>query len=71
MHFENAIRAKGLWGHFDGSIAMPTVSSPLAAAEDTAVTQWNKDNLSAKALLTHHIPNFTLICIHGKPLLKD
>jgi hypothetical protein len=71
MRFEDAIRAKGLWGHFDGSVAMPTVSSPAIADEETALAQWNKDDLSAKALLTHQIPDSTLIHVHGKPLLKD
>jgi hypothetical protein len=71
MRFEDAIRAKGLWGHFDGSVAMPTVSSPATADEETALAQWNKDDLSAKALLTHRIPDSTLIRVHGKPLLKD
>ena len=71
MHFEDAIRAKGLWGHFDGSVAMPTVSLPATADEEAALTQWNKDDLSTKALLTHQIPDSTLIRIHGKPLLKD
>jgi hypothetical protein len=60
-----------LWGHFDGSVSMPTVSTPPTIAEDTALAQWNKDDLSAKALLTHHISDSTLICVHGKPLLKD
>jgi hypothetical protein len=49
MCFKDAIRAKGLWGHFDGSVAMPTVNSPAT----TALVQWDKDDLSAKALLTH------------------
>ena len=71
MHFEDAIRAKGLWGHFDGSISKPTVSSPATADEVTALAQWDKDDLSAKALLTHRIPDSTLIRVHGKPLLKD
>jgi len=53
MRFEDAIRAKGLWGHFDGSISKPTVSSPATADEVTALAQWDKDDLSAKALLTH------------------
>jgi hypothetical protein len=57
-----------LWGHFDGSVSVPAVSTPPTAAEDTALTQWNKDDLSAKALLTHCIPDSTLICVHGKPV---
>ena len=40
----------------DGSVAMPTVSSPPTADEETALAQWNKDDITAKALLTHHIP---------------
>jgi hypothetical protein len=60
-----------LWGHFDGFVPMPAVSTPLTVAEDTAVTQWNKDDLFAKALLTHRVPDSTLIRVHGKPSLKD
>jgi hypothetical protein len=71
MRFEDAIQAKGLWGHFDSSNAKPTVSSPATADKTTALAKWEKDNLSAKALLTHRIPDSTLIRIHGKPLLKD
>jgi hypothetical protein len=53
MHFEDAIHAKGLWGHFDGSVPEPTLSLPPTADEETALAQWRKDDLSAKALLTH------------------
>jgi hypothetical protein len=40
MCFEDAIRVKGLWGHFDGSVAKPTLSSTPTAAEEVAIAQW-------------------------------
>jgi hypothetical protein len=39
MHFEDAICVKGLWGHFDGSVPEPTLSSPPTADEETALAQ--------------------------------
>jgi hypothetical protein len=55
MHFEDTIGVKGLWGHFDGSVAMPAVSMPPTTAEDIALAQWNKDNLSVTALCSTEV----------------
>jgi hypothetical protein len=61
MRFQDTIEAKGLWGYFDGTAVSPTLSSPPTAAEETALAQWTKEDHSAKALLTHRIPDSTPI----------
>jgi gag-polypeptide of LTR copia-type len=71
MHFQDAIEAKGLWGYFDGTAVCPVLSTPLKPEEELALTQWIKEDRSAKALLIHRIPDSTLIQIHGKKSLKD
>jgi len=71
MHFQDAIEAKGLWGYFDGTSVCPTLSATPTAEEESALTLWIKEDRSAKALLTHRIPDSTLICVHGKSSLKD
>jgi gag-polypeptide of LTR copia-type len=71
MRFQDAIEAKGLWGYFDGTAVCPVLSKPPKPEEELALTQWIKEDRSAKALLTHHNPDSTLIRIHGKKSLKD
>ena len=71
IRFKEAIEAKGFWGHFDGTSPKPTISSPPEKGEADALDQWLKDERSTKALLTHHIPNSTLIWIHSKEPLSD
>src|SRR5438552_2017063 len=71
LRFQEAIDVKGFWGHFDGSTPRPTLSATPTAAEQAEVTQWDKDERSAKALLTHRIPDSTLIRIHTKSVLKE
>jgi gag-polypeptide of LTR copia-type/Pol polyprotein, beta-barrel domain len=71
MRFQDAIEAKGLWGYFDGTAVCPVLSKPPKPEEELALTQWIKEDRSAKALLTHRIPDSTLIWIHGKKSLKD
>jgi hypothetical protein len=71
IHFKEAIEAKGFWGHFDGTSLELIVNSPPGAGEQEALNQWMKDEHSAKALLTHHIPDSTLIRIHTKESLQD
>ena len=53
MCFQDAIEAEGLWGHFDDTTTQPTLSNPPTTDEAAALTQWNKDEQTAKALLTH------------------
>jgi len=69
--FEEAIEAKGFWGHFYGTTPHPVLVASPATQEAEAIAKWDHDEKSAKALLTHCIPNSTLICIHGKSLLKE
>jgi gag-polypeptide of LTR copia-type len=71
MRFQDAVEAKSLWGYFDGTITQPTVSTPPAAGEEDALAKWVKEDRTAKALLTHRIPDSTLIRVHSKPSLKD
>lgn len=66
IRFQDAIEAKGFWGHFDGTDPRPTPSSPPTANETTAEVQWLKDERSAKSLLTQKIPDGTLMRIHSK-----
>lgn len=86
VRFQDAIEAKGFWGHFDGSSKRPvpleaTDTKPVAgeaaeapaakpvsptAEELQAVKLWDKDELSAKSLLTQKIPDSTLMRIHSK-----
>ena len=58
VRFQDAVEAKGFWGHFDGNVSYP---DPVSTTTDTtAVDQWNKDEQSAKYLLTQKIPDSTL-----------
>jgi hypothetical protein len=71
MRFQDALKAKGFWGHFDGSADCPALSKPPKPEEEVALTLWNKNKHTAKSLLTQHIPDSTLIHIHGKVLVKE
>jgi Pol polyprotein, beta-barrel domain/gag-polypeptide of LTR copia-type len=71
MRFRDAVEAKGLWGYFDGTTPQPTVSVPPTTDEEDALTKWVKEDRTAKALLTHRIPDSTLIRIHGKSSLTE
>jgi len=68
--FQDAVEAKGFWGHFDGSDLHPTLSSPAMDAKIAEETQWVKNERSAKSLLTQKIPDGTLMCIHTKTTVK-
>ena len=84
VHFEDVIQAKGFWGHFDGTSlclqALPVKAtdvdgnestSPPSADELATVEQWEKDEQSAKSLLTQKIPNSTLMRVHNKCTILD
>ena len=56
VRFQDAVEAKGFWGHFDGSSSRPvavavsvtatdgtTTTTPPTDAETAAVDQWDKD----------------------------
>ena len=83
--FQDAMEAKYLWGHFNGSKPRPAVTmipptaddTPLATVEVSTtdnvqlIAQWGKDESLAKALLTHCIPNSTLMHIYNKLSVKE
>jgi len=71
VRFRDAIEAKGYWGHFDGTTPVPTLSTPPTMKETTAKTQWEKDERSAKSLLTQKLPDSTVMKIHMKPTVQE
>src|SRR5271168_4942774 len=71
FRFQDAVDAKGFWGHFDGTSVIPTLSTPPVAAEVAEKTQWEKDKRSSKSLLTQKLPDSTLVLIHSKKSVKE
>jgi hypothetical protein len=77
LRFTDAIEAKGFWGHYDGSTPCPTLpGEPVPtpgdrAAHLTALSQWEKDERSAKTLLTQKLPDSTLLKIRLKKSVKE
>ena len=70
FRFQDAVDAKGFWGHFDGTSVLPTLSTPPTDAELAAKAQWEKDERSSKSLLTQKLPDSTLVLIHSKATVK-
>jgi hypothetical protein len=70
FRFQDAVDAKGFWGHFDGTSVLPTLSTPATDAELAAKAQWEKDERSSKSLLTQKLPDSTLVLIHSKATVK-
>src|SRR6266540_2414307 len=66
VRFQDAVEAKNFWGHFDGTSTCPTLSNPPKTDETAAKTQWEKNEWSAKSLLTQKIPDSTLMRVHSK-----
>jgi hypothetical protein len=52
VRFIDAVEAKGFWGHFDGTLPMPVMTSESSEALKAEKIQWEKDERSAKTLLT-------------------
>ena len=102
IRFQDAVKAKGFWGHFTGAKHRPTAvvpgakavtvpaavpaeeeeaPAPVAAAPTTPILtaeeltiaqkQWDKDELSAKSLLTQKIPDSILMHIHVKETVHE
>lgn len=73
FRFQDAVEAKGYWGHFDGTDERPTTAKPNEPTEDetNAMKQWDKDERSAKTLLTQKIPDSTVVLIHSKKLVRE
>ena len=73
FRFQDAIDAKGFWGHFNGTSKMPelpTTGTP-SNKELAEKTQWEKDKRSSKSLLTQKLPDSTMVLIHSKKLVKE
>ena len=68
--FMDAVEAKGFWGHFDRSMLEPMLSSTPTEDEIKAKNQWDKDEWSAKTLLTQKLPDSTVMEIHLKQSVK-
>jgi hypothetical protein len=49
VRFQDAVEAKGFWGHFDGSVPCPKLSATPMAEETAAKNQLDKDERSALA----------------------
>ena len=73
IRFQDAVEAKGFWGHFDGTEPTPAAATPSAptAVEKTAINAWEKDERLAKFLLTQKFPDSTLMRIHSKMTVKQ
>ena len=87
LRFQDAVEAKGYWGHFDGTSEHPAAPKPedlptttadapapaAPSAEDlaAAINQWDKDEQSAKSLLTQKIPDSALMHIQNKKTVKE
>ena len=73
FRFEDAVEAKGFWGHFNGTVSRPTATDPdvPTATETAAIAQWDKDERSAKSLLTQKLPNSMVVMVHGKMTVRE
>src|SRR6266567_545842 len=84
VRFQDAVEAKGCWGHFYGSEPRPVVSAVTTTAEGDEDAQmklaealamqqlqWDKNERSAKSLLTQKIPDLTLMRVHSKKSVKE
>jgi hypothetical protein len=67
----DAVEAKGFWGHFDGSSSMPVMTTTPTEAETATKNQWEKDERSAKTLLTQRLPDSTVMEIHSKVTVRE
>ena len=73
FRLEDAVEAKGFWGHFDGTVSRPVAADPSAptTTETTAIAQWDKDEQSTKSLLTQKLPDSTVVMVHGKKTVRE
>jgi len=69
--FRDAVNAKVFWSHFDGTAPVPSLSDPATVTETAAKSQWDKDECSAKSLLTQKLPDSTLMRIHKKVTARE
>ena len=67
----DAVEAKGSWGHFDGTSTLPVTTTNSSAADIAVKNQWEKDERSAKMLLTQRLPDSTVMEVHSKKTVKE
>ncbi|PPQ88344.1 hypothetical protein CVT24_010048, partial [Panaeolus cyanescens] len=73
VRFQDAVEGKGTWGHFDGTEKCPVVAADAkpSADETAAIEKWNRDERSAKALLTQKLPDATLMKVHALKTVRE
>jgi len=73
IRFQDAVEAKGFWGHFDGTKPKPQPANAQnpTAEETAAVTLWEKNERSAKSLLTQKLPDSALMRIRSKTMVRS
>jgi gag-polypeptide of LTR copia-type len=76
IRFHDAVKAKGFWGHFDGTSVRPvaifvTAPNGITSIDNTPINQWDKDERSAKSLLNQKIPDSTLMRIRSKTTVEE
>jgi hypothetical protein len=73
IRFQDAVEAKGFWGHFDGTEPRPTAVAPTTptVTEKTTIDAWEKDECLAKSLLTQKLPDSTLMRVRSKMTVKQ
>ena len=71
LHFQDAVEAKGYWGHFNGTTLRPTLVATKTASNAAEIDQWDKDKRSAKSLLTQKIRDSALMRICKARTVKE
>ena len=71
IRFMDTVEAKGFWGHFDGSSPVPTMPIDPTDAQKAEKSQWEKDERSAKTLLTQRLLDLTVMEIHSKKSVRE
>jgi hypothetical protein len=71
FRFRDAVEAKGFWGHFDGTVSHPMLTEEPTNEDNATVMQWDKDERSAKSLLTQKLPDSTVMMVGGKGTVQE
>src|SRR6266850_6489293 len=68
LRFQDAMEAKGFWGHFDGTEdkPVPTDANAITMEEKAEIALWDKNERLAKSLLTQKLPDSALMRIRNK-----
>ncbi|KAI0037776.1 hypothetical protein FA95DRAFT_1506505, partial [Auriscalpium vulgare] len=73
VRFRMAVKAKKLWGHFDGSTPRPAPAGATAptATEAAAMTEWDNHDNTAKYLLSQRIPDSLQMSLDNLPTAAE